>query len=143
MPRDWFVKAAPLLKLLTGTLSLVVPVASSATKLVLDEAGYKGIERPSDLGQKSLGAVLKGGEKAGAWLDRRDAPDLERGEAIEAYGAMLRQLKAWLKEKDPGAHRLHYELTVVNLRACVTPQGHRRAGRGRQSRRLPDPRLHG
>jgi hypothetical protein len=102
LPRDWVVKAAPFLKLLTGTLSLVLPVASSATKLVLDEAAYKGIEKQLDLGQKSLDAVLKGGEEAGAWLGRKDAPDLEYGEAIEAHGAMLRQLQAWLKEKDPG-----------------------------------------
>jgi hypothetical protein len=102
LPRDWFVKAAPFLKVLTGTLSLVVPVASSATKFVLDEVAYKGIEKQLDLGQKSLDSVLKGGEKAGAWLGRGDAPNLEHGEAIEAHGAVLRQLQAWLKEKDPG-----------------------------------------
>jgi hypothetical protein len=102
VPRDWFVKAAPFLKLVTGTLSLVVPVASSATKLVLDEAAYKDIEKQLDLGQKSLDSVLKGGEKAGAWLGRCDAPDLEHGDAIEAHGAVLRQLQAWLKAKDPG-----------------------------------------
>ena len=75
-------KAAPFLKVLTGTLSLVLPVASSATKLVLDDATYKGIEKQLDLGQKSLDSVLKGGEKAGAWLGRSDAPDRwNRGEA--------------------------------------------------------------
>jgi hypothetical protein len=102
LPRDWFVKAAPFLKVLTGTLSLVVPVASSATKLVLDDATYKGIEKQLDLGQKSLDSVLKGGAKAGEWLGRSDAPDVEHGTAIEAHGAVLRQLQAWLKEKDPG-----------------------------------------
>jgi internalin A len=102
LPRDWLVKAAPFLKVLTGTLSLVMPVASSATKLVLDDATYKGIEKQLELGQKSLDAVLKGGEKAGAWLSHGDAPDLERGEAIEARGSVLRQLQSWLKEKDPG-----------------------------------------
>jgi hypothetical protein len=45
--------------------------------------------------------VLKGGEKAGTWLGRSDARDLERGEAIQSRGADLRQLHAWLKEKDP------------------------------------------
>ena len=102
LPRDWFVKAAPFLKVLTGTLSLVLPVASAATKLVLDDAAYRGIEKQLDLGQKSLDSVLKGGEKAGAWLSRSDAPDLEHGTAIEAHGAELRQLQVWLKEKDPG-----------------------------------------
>ena len=34
LPREWLEKAAPFLKVLTGTLSLVLPVAASATKLV-------------------------------------------------------------------------------------------------------------
>ena len=101
LPREWFVKAAPFFKVLTSTLSLVLPVASSATKLVLDDATYKGIEKQLDLGQKSLDAVLKGGEKSGSWLGRSDAPDLEHGDAIQAQGAILRQLHALLKEKDP------------------------------------------
>ncbi len=83
-------------------LSLVAPVASSATKLVLDDAAYKGIEKQLELGQKSLDSVLKGGEQAGGWLARDDeAPDLERGEAVRARGSLLRQLHAWLKEEDP------------------------------------------
>ncbi len=101
LPRDWFVKAAPLFKVLTGMLSLVAPVASSVTKLVLDDAVYKGIEDQLDLGQKSLDSVLQGGQKAGAWLGHGDAPDLERGEETRAQGAVLRQLHVWLKEKDP------------------------------------------
>ena len=35
------------------------------------------------------------------WLSRSDAPELERGNAIRADGAVLRQLHAWLKEKAP------------------------------------------
>jgi hypothetical protein len=101
LPREWFEKAAPFLKVLTGTLSLVLPVAASATKFVMDDTAYKGLEKELDLGQKSLDSVLKGGEESGAWLGRSDAPDLERGEAIRAQGAVLRQLHAWLKEKDP------------------------------------------
>lgn len=101
LPRDWVVKAAPFLKILAGTLSLVVPVAASATKFALDDATYKGIEKELDLGQKSLTSVLKGGEQAGSWLSYGDAPDLEQGQAIRAQGSILRQLHAWLREKDP------------------------------------------
>ncbi|HEY9401138.1 MAG TPA: COR domain-containing protein [Pyrinomonadaceae bacterium] len=100
LPRDWVVKAAPFLKLLVGTLSLVVPVAASATKLMLDETSYKGIEEQLELSQNSLDSVLKGGEQAGGWLERNETPDLERGEAIRAQGAILRELHAWLREKD-------------------------------------------
>jgi len=102
LPREWFVKAAPFLKVLSGTLSLVLPVALSATKLLLDDATYKGIEKELDLGKKSAEAMLKGGEKAVGWLGRSDAPELEPGEAVRAQGAVLRQLHAWLKGKDPG-----------------------------------------
>lgn len=101
LPREWFVKAAPFFKVLTTTLSLVLPVASSATKLLMDEAAYKRIEKELDLGQKSLESVFKGGEKLGSWLGRSDAPDLEHGEGIRAQGAILRELQAFLKEQDP------------------------------------------
>lgn len=101
LPREWFVKAAPFFKVLTTTLSLVLPVASSATKLLMDDASYKRIEKELDLGQKSIESVLKGGEKLGGWLGRSDAPDLEHGEAVRAQGAILRELHAFLKEQDP------------------------------------------
>ena len=101
LPRDWVVEIAPFLKILASTISLVMPVAASATKLMLDEASYKGIEKQLDFGHKSLDSVLKGGEKAGSWMGRSDAPDLEQGEAIQAHGAALRKLHALLKEKDP------------------------------------------
>jgi len=35
-------------------------------------------------------------------LDEEDGPDLPTGGAIRAHGAVLRQLHALLKEKDPG-----------------------------------------
>ncbi|WP_207787962.1 hypothetical protein [Candidatus Thiosymbion oneisti] len=102
LPRQWLVKSAPFLKLLTGTLGLVVPVAASATKLVLDEAAYKAIEGQLDLGQKTFEAVLKIGERIADWPGYGDAPDPEQGEAIAARGAVLRQLQTWLKAQDPG-----------------------------------------
>ena len=101
LPREWLVKAAPFFKVLTATLSLVLPVASSATKLIMDDASYKSIEEELDFGQKSLDSVIKGGEKGGGWLRRSDAPDLEHGDAMRAQGAVLRELHTLLKDKDP------------------------------------------
>lgn len=101
LPREWFMKAAPFFKVLTTTLSLVLPVASSATKLLMDETSYKRIEKELDLGQKSVDSMLKGGEKLEGWLGRSDAPDMEHGEAIRAQGATLRELHSFLKEQDP------------------------------------------
>jgi hypothetical protein len=101
--RQWFTKAAPYLKILSGTLSLVLPVAASATKLMLDEATYKGIEEELDLGQKIIEFILKGSDLATNLSTESDAPDWEHGAAaIRAQGSILRELHALLKAKDPG-----------------------------------------
>jgi hypothetical protein len=101
--RAWFTKAAPYLKILTGTLSLVLPVAASATKFMLDDATYKGIEEELDLGQKSIESTLKSSDLATNLSTDRDAPDWQQGDsAIMAKGSILRELHALLKAKDPG-----------------------------------------
>lgn len=102
LPREWVTKAVPYLKLITGLLSLVVPVAASAVKLELDDKAYKEIAKQLEFGQKGLESALKGAEKAEDWAASGEAPDLDRGNAIRGQGAVLRQLHAWLKEKDPG-----------------------------------------
>ncbi|HEX2190707.1 MAG TPA: hypothetical protein VHG51_17495, partial [Longimicrobiaceae bacterium] len=102
LPRKWFVKSGPFLKVLTGTLSLVLPVASGMMKVAIDEPTYKGMEAELDLGQKAVESVLKTGGQIGGWLGRNDAPELEQEQAFRAQGAMLRQLHAFLQEKDPG-----------------------------------------
>ncbi len=91
-------------RVLTTTLSLVLPVAAAATQL-LDDATYNRLEQQLDLGKTSLDSLLKGGEQASVWPARADGLARERGEdseAREARGAQLRQLQAWLKAKDPG-----------------------------------------
>jgi hypothetical protein len=100
--REWFTKAIPYFKLVTGTLSLVLPVAASATQYMLDDATYAGIKQELDLGQKSLELGIKGSNIAVDWFTQRDSADFDQGEAIRAQGSMLRELHALLKEKDPG-----------------------------------------
>lgn len=101
LPREWFVKAAPLLKTMSVTLSLILPVAGSATKFMLDDTTYKGIEEQLDLGQKSLESVVKTSDLATTWQSKADKTKLEHGEAIRAEGGMLRSLHALLKQQDP------------------------------------------
>ncbi|MBD1886468.1 leucine-rich repeat domain-containing protein [Microcoleus vaginatus] len=101
--REWFTKAAPYLKILTGTLTLVLPVGVSGAKFMLDDATYKGIEEGLDLGQKSIESTLKGSDLATNLSTESDAPDWQQGEAaIRAQGSILRELHALLKAKDPG-----------------------------------------
>lgn len=101
LPREWFVKAAPLLKTMSITLGLILPIAGSATKLVLDDNTYKGIEEQLDLGQKSVEFAMKGSDLAVDWQSKTDTPNLGHGDAIRAQGSMLRELHALLKKKDP------------------------------------------
>jgi len=100
LPREWLVKAKPFLKLMITTLSLMLPVAGAATKWVLNDAAYAAIEEELELGQKSLEATVKGGRET---LDgQSDAPEWESsGAGRRAEGAILRELHAILKEKDP------------------------------------------
>ena len=81
--REWFAKAAPFLKVLAGTLSLVLPVAASATKLALEEATYKAIE-----------------EKAAEWLGEKEGPEADRAGVVRADGGVLREFQTWLKKED-------------------------------------------
>ncbi|MBD2533862.1 leucine-rich repeat domain-containing protein [Nostoc flagelliforme FACHB-838] len=100
LSREWFIKAAPYLKTVTGILSLVLPVAGSLTKLTLDDTTYKGFEEQLDLGQKSIESTLKGSDMVLAGKSKSDTPFLE-GDAIRAQGSILRELHALLKVKDP------------------------------------------
>jgi hypothetical protein len=100
--REWFNRAVPYFKFMTGTLSLILPVAASATKLVLDDVTYKGIQKDLDLGQKSLESGIKAGNSGADWLNKEDSPEFEQGDSIRAQGSTLRELHALLKDKDPG-----------------------------------------
>ena len=100
LTREWFKKAAPYLKLVTGTLSLVLPVASSALKGV-DDTTYKTLEDQLDLSKNIIDAVAGEGTAISELWGATDSTDLEHGEGIRAQGATLRELHTLLKAKDP------------------------------------------
>ncbi len=101
LTREWFKKAAPYLKLLTSTLSLVLPVASSTLKVINDTA-YKTLEDELDLSKDILDATAGEGKAIGEIWGATDDTDLEHGEAIRAQGATLRELHALLQAKNSG-----------------------------------------
>lgn len=113
LPREWLVKAAPFLKLISSTLGLVLPVVTAGAKVAIPEADYKAIEGQLSLGKETADSLLKGGEKAGKSLAKDDGLEFDSGSAVRADGAILRQLHAWLKEKDPGLGGL---VRVMNRR---------------------------
>jgi len=92
--RDWVKRSAPLLKVLSSTLRLALPIASSGTKLMIDEVAHKAIENQLNFGKACAEGFLEGSKKVGDWLTSSD------GE-IFAHGATLRELHATLHAKDP------------------------------------------
>jgi Leucine-rich repeat (LRR) protein len=102
LEREWFKKASPYLKFLTGTLGMVLPVASSAVKLALDETAYKLIEEQLDFGKSIIDTTLGETAKIGDFLGAADSTHLEHGVALRSDGSTLRELHALLKAKDPG-----------------------------------------
>ncbi len=106
--REWFTKAKPLIKTITTTLSLVLPVAASFNKFILDENTFKGMEEQLDLGQKALESTFKTSELlTNQTSDKFDNPEV--GNVIEAQGSVLRELHAILKGKDPNFTNLGLE----------------------------------
>jgi GTPase SAR1 family protein len=101
LEREWFKKAAPYLKLLTGTLSLVLPVASSSLKVV-DTATFKTMEDQLGLGQSIIDGIAGESKAINEFLSEADTTKLEHGVAIRAENTTLRELHALLKAKDPG-----------------------------------------
>ena len=102
LTRGWFKKAAPYLKLVTGALSLILPVASSAIKLAMDDNAYKAIENELDFDKEVIDASLSASDKVIDWLADGDSTNLEHGVAVRAENATLREIHALLKQRDPG-----------------------------------------
>ncbi len=100
LSREWLTKAAPVLKVIFKTLSLVAPVAASVTNLMMDDATYAGVKEELDLAQKSLTLSSRGGDPLLDWQTKSDAPEFSQGEAIRAQGSVLRELHALLKQQD-------------------------------------------
>jgi hypothetical protein len=97
-----------LIKTITTTLSLVLPVAASFNKFILDENTFKGMEEQLDLGQKALESTLKSSELLTNQIsDKFDNPEV--GNVIEAQGSVLRELHSVLKQKDPNFTNLGLE----------------------------------
>jgi len=99
--REWFKQAAPFLKLLTGTLSLVLPVISSTFKSI-DDTAFKTLANQLNLGKDVINAIAGEANAINEYMNKVDAIHPEQGVAIRADSSTLRELHALLKAKDPG-----------------------------------------
>jgi hypothetical protein len=97
LTREWFKQAAPVLKFITGTLSLALPVAAAGAKLALPEDTYRAL----DFGKEIIDASFSGGEDIVDWMGKGEALDLPHSAAFRAESASLRELHAFLKAQDP------------------------------------------
>ena len=112
LEREWIKKASPYLKLLSSTLSMVLPIASSTAKLaLLDDTAYKSSEEQLDLGKSVINATIGETEKIDfSMIVTKQVPP-EQGLAIRGDGTTLRELHALLRAKDPGCGGLIRVLT--------------------------------
>jgi len=99
--REWFAKAAPYLKLVTSTLSLVLPVASSTLK-VIDDTAFKSLQDQIGLGKDVIDAMAGDANIVNEYINKVETIHTEQGVAIRADSSTLRELHALLKAKDPG-----------------------------------------
>ena len=77
LPREWLVKAAPYLQVLSSTLGLMLPVVAAGAKVALPEVDYKGIEAQLALGKASAEALLEGWREMGEkWLPKMTTSNL-------------------------------------------------------------------
>jgi hypothetical protein len=113
-PREWLEKVAPYVRFVAGTLRLILPVAGSAVKWVLDDAEYKKIDEDLDLSQKAFGALIGAGKAADKALlgdDKDGLPDADLqqepcdenryGRPMMAQAGLLREFQALIEELDP------------------------------------------
>ena len=102
LSREWVQKAAPVIKVISTTLSLALRIAVPGTKLATDDTEYKAISEQLNFGVKTSDALIKGGEKVGDWLVVDDKAGLDETQRmIRAQGSLLRELHAMLQKVDP------------------------------------------
>jgi len=114
LTRDWVKRASPLLRMMSVTLKLALPIALPSAKLATDDAQYKAISEQLEFGVKSADLFLKGSQQVGDWLVEGDTSALDSSataaqRAIQAQGSALRELHALLKAKDPNFLNLGLE----------------------------------
>jgi hypothetical protein len=110
--RDWWVKAAPVLKATATLLKALLPLGLPVIKADLDDAQWKAVEERYTLGKESLGAAAT----LGADIDDANTPEFDAtGQPILAEGGLLRTLHAELRKQD---------ITYADLRK-VRGEGHR------------------
>ncbi|MEV4318331.1 COR domain-containing protein [Actinocrispum sp. NPDC049592] len=91
VPRDWWVKAAPLVRTTSTLLKAFLPIGLPVIKAELTDDQWKGVEEQLTVIKESLGAAAALGT---------DAEATRTFEPRAAEGGLLRMLHATLREQD-------------------------------------------
>lgn len=102
LTRDWVKKTAPLMKLLSNTLGLVLPLAGTAVQAAIDSELQEKIEDQINFGLECAESMLEAKGEAGEWINDNDNNEANTGNLYHAHGSVLRELHAILRDKDPG-----------------------------------------
>lgn len=115
VPRDWWVKAVPLLKVTSLLIKPFLGIGLATTELELGTAQWDAVKEQLALGKETLTAAAN-------IAGRAEVTDTSEGiehqadydSVIRAEGGVLRTLHAMLKQQDP---------TFADLRRVHDPQG--------------------
>ncbi len=108
VPHEWLILAAPHLKFLYYALLYILPLVYVSVRLALSDEAFKSIENQLIAGSITIGVIMLFGIRIlDSILMRKDKVylfvDLDKlGPPIYERGAKLRQLHAFLKDRDPG-----------------------------------------
>jgi len=106
LTKEWIQKISPLLRIISITLKLALPIAIPGTKLATDDKEYKAIMEQLEFGVQTANSFIQGSENIGNWLVDGETGDFEpttekTRSAIRAKGFLLRELHAILEKQDP------------------------------------------
>ena len=123
--------------MVASALIIFLPFAAELLKLAPDEAIYLGLKENLDVARRDTDELILAGDIADTWEPeedkgkftdeitrsyRYDGSILPYGRPDEARGAILRELQAMLKGKDPGFGGLIRVKTRMNIFLWVHPR---------------------
>ncbi|WP_234020985.1 COR domain-containing protein [Streptomyces sp. 142MFCol3.1] len=113
VPREWWVKAAPAIKVTSLLLKTILPVSLAAIEFDLNDQQWDAVKEQLALSKEILGASAEAAEALEAEAD--GSLDADTGPApTRAEGGLLRMLHASLREQD---------VTFADLRRVRDAQG--------------------
>jgi C-terminal of Roc, COR, domain/Ras of Complex, Roc, domain of DAPkinase/Leucine rich repeat len=105
MPREWWVKAAPLIRTTSVILKALLPVSLSVAELELSDRQWSAVQKQLGVGRDTVAPLVDRGQGVSADADGRGLPpqhdDGDGDLPVYAEGGLLRSLHETLRRKDP------------------------------------------